>query len=382
MADETKMTINEDNAGNGGWKKKINNKTIRIFLIVSACVLVVALAASAVFLLGTQDRVVRVMDYGTVLEGVSVGGVDISGMTGETAREATAGITDDLLSGVKFSIDINTEAYEFSAEDLGIYTDYEEVLAQALMYGHTGTFDERKAAVDAAKEGIDFAVDICADEQSVSAALLALKEELDAEPKDATYTFMPDGYYLIDGVAYDAVEDIGLLEDQGIDVEGLELVQLAEEDYPNPLRYQYYQDTKFIDDYIPKDAYIARFYYTEEVTGLIIDIDAVRAEIISAVESDNFQAAITAPVEVTEATVTLEQIKAQTQLISSWTSSYRSHSGANRNFNVAKMSGIINGVEIAPGVEWSINEEAGPRTYANGWLGAAGINGGAYVTEP
>jgi vancomycin resistance protein YoaR len=136
-----------------------------------------------------------------------------------------------------------------------------------------------------------------------------------------------------------------------------------------------------VDDYIPKDAYIARFLYTPEQKGLKTDMDKLADMIVTAVSSDDYSV-ITAPTEATEPTVTLEQVKAQTQLVSSWTSSYSNHSNSNRVHNVSKLSGIINGVVLKPDVVWSINEEAGPRTIARGWKEAAGISGGAFVPDP
>ena len=67
--------------------------------------------------------------------------------------------------------------------------------------------------------------------------------------------------------------------------------------------------------------------------------------------------------------------------MSSWTSSYRKHSSANRVYNVTKLCGIINGQTLEPGVEWSINEVAGPRTVANGWKEADGISDGGYTKQ-
>lgn len=382
MADETKKTPHED--GVDFVKDKKKSKGIPVFLIVSACVLVVALAVSMLLLMGYEDSVVRVMDYGTVLQGVSVGGVDISGMTEEEALDTTASIPEALLAAVNISVDINGDIHQLTAEDIGVYTDYDDIMAQAIAYGHSGTFEDRKTAAETAKsDGVDFPVQTLIDESAVAAASQRMKDELDAEPQEAGFVFMPSGYYLIDGEPvtpeeYEAMKTAA--EEADAEFQELELVRLTEEEKPNPLRYQFYQDTKFKEDYIPPDADIARFYYTEPKTGLVIDTDALTAMIIDEVGSGNYEM-ITASVEVTEPETTLEDIKNQTQLISSWTSSYASHYGSNRNYNVWKLSGIINGVIIQPDEEWSINEEAGPRTYSRGWKGAPGISGGAFVTE-
>ena len=382
MTDSTKDSVDIDVANSGNGK---NNKSINKFLIISACVLVVALAASAVLLLAGEAHIVRVMDYGTVLQGVSVGGIDISGMTEEEALEAAASIPEDLLDQVEISIDIDGDIVTYEAEEIGVYTDYEEVITQALIYGRSGTINERKQANEiASSEGVDFSVQVYIDNDYAASVLNELKETMDAEAVDASYIFMPDGYYLIDGVPYTPDEYEALkteAEENGTEFEETELVQLSTEDQPIDLRYLYWDNDEYVDGYIPQDAYIARFYYIEEVKGMVIDIEPVIEQVISAVENNDYST-IVASVEVTEPDVTIDEIKDQTQLITSWTSSYSDHNSASRVFNVAKLSGIISGVEIESGEEWSINEEAGARTIANGWKNADGISGGAYVPQP
>jgi vancomycin resistance protein YoaR len=184
---------------------------------------------------------------------------------------------------------------------------------------------------------------------------------------DAGWQFTPSGHYP-DGAEYDPK------------ISG-QPVRVPESEMPSALRYQYYRTNRFIGDYIPADADIARFVYVKEENGLIVEVRPIVNSIIDAVEKGDYSA-ITAPVQMPEPSIYLDAIMYQTQLISSWTSSYESHDGAGRNFNVAKLSGIINGVVIKPGEIWSINEEAGPRTYGNGWKGAPGIYNGAFVTEP
>lgn len=374
MADRQSYDSNESSPFRGR-----SNKGLKIFLIVSSGVLVAALAIAAVLLLGdkavTEDRVVRVMDYGTVLKGVSVGGVDLSGMTTEEAYAATSSLESELLAKSAITVDLDGEMLNFDASELGLETDYDTMIEQAISYGRTGSFDERKAAADTAlSDGVNFEIDVLVDKAKVATSLAALNTTFNVAAKDATFTFMPHGY-LTDGTAYDpATYDSKTLG-------APQLALIPDEDKPNPLRYQYWKNTKYVDNYIPPKATISRFLYTPEQKGLKTDMDKLTDMIVTAVEN-NDTAVIKAPTEATLPTVTLEQVKAQTQLVASWTSSYSNHAGANRIHNVSKLSGIINGVVLEPGVEWSINAEAGPRTTARGWKEAAGISGGAFVPDP
>lgn len=362
----------------------------KIFLIAAACVLVAAIAVSAVLLLGSGQAAMRIVDFGTALKGVSVGGIDISGQTYEQAMEATAKLEIDLLATVKISLDVAGETLEYSAADLGVTTDYRDIMAQALSYGHGGTFEQRSAdAKTALSEGVKYDIKLTVDENTLRGKLAELKTALDKAPKDASYTFMPWGYTLnADGTAVPYQPDLQKLIEDSADLKALTypegLVRLKPEEMPPAVRYQFYKDTKYVENYeLPDAAYISRFFYSQEQTGLIADTNAIYDELLAQVKSGSFST-ITVPVQITEPTVKLEQIKQQTHLIASWASSYAAnkHDKHDRVWNVAKMSGIICGQILQPGVQWSINETAGKRTLELGWRKASGIVDGGYQDQP
>ncbi len=359
----------------------------RIFVIVSACVLVLAAAAAAFLVFGGREqRVERVLDFHTVMAGISVNGVDISGLTAEEAKTATQGISKELLSAETFKLNVNGEIHEYALTDLGVETDYEDILAQAAEYGHTGAFDERKAAYDKAKsEGVSFTVRLKTNDEKLREALARIKTELDQAPKDATAEFMPNGYSLdAEGNPVKYEPDPRALADANSKGKNLDRPELVRIDLSsvNKLRYQYWNNDHYeTENFIPEDASIARFYYSPEVTGLDCDTDAIFDKVKSAVETGDFSE-IEVPVKVTEATVKLDDIKADTQLIASWTSSYSKHDGQNRVWNVSRMSSFINASVLNPGEVWSANEKAGPRNATTartiGWRKAAGLeNGGS-----
>lgn len=310
-----------------------------------------------------KDDALRLLDFNAVSKGVHVLGIDISGMTNEQALTATSGIPESLLDVITVKIDVNGKAFEYSAYDIGIDTDYEDVISAALSYGRKGTFEERMKALN--NTPADFKVNVRARKDSIKEALEPLKQQMDKPAADAAFVFMPHGY-APDETAYKPGK--------------AKPVRIAQSDKPNALRYKYYRTSKYIKNYIPKDADISRFVYMPEHDGVSVDIEALAARITSAAAEGDYS--VEAPVTILKPTIHIDSVKYYTQLISSWTSSYESHDNADRNYNVAKLSGIINGVVIEPGETWSINEEAGARTYEKGWKGAPGILKGAYVTEP
>jgi vancomycin resistance protein YoaR len=406
MTDNGDMTDIKDGEGqNSGPKKRLGRN--KLFLIISGGVLLAALIVCAVLLLQTppvEDNADRVIEFGTVMKGVSVGGIDISGMTKEEALAATATLPAQLLAQVNFTIDVAGEQMAFTAQDFALYTDYDAVIEQAVVYGRTGSFDDRLAAANEAKEsGIDFPVDILVDEAGLKTALSTLKTEMDTAPVDATVEFAPWGYTTAqngDGtVTYTkwepTLEEIIAICKKYASGKNYEeapnLVRLSAEEIPLALRYEYWDDRKgshgaYVENYIPRDADIARFIYTESVDGLILDTDAVFTAVVSQVQSDAYET-IAPPVEITPAAVSLDDLKSQTQLIASWSSSYggSGHYGYNRNYNVAMLSSLLTGAQIEPGEVWSVNDTAGPRNATTaktyGWREASGIENGGYTPQ-
>ncbi len=353
-------------------------KKNKAFLIMTSGMLVTALTVCAILLLsraGSMTGVQRVTEFGTALQGISVGGVNISGMTKEEALAATEALPKQLLAQANFTVDVSGESKKLTAGDLALTTDYEKVIDEAFNYGRTGTFDERLVAAQAAAaSGIDFSVDVVPDEAQIFAVLSALQTRLDTEPLEATVKFTPNGHFA-DGTEYDpATYDSKANKAPA-------LVMLTEDEYPNPLRYEFYENTKYNkENNIPKGAYISRFYYTNEQTGIDVDLQDLAAQITAALQNDDYSP-LTAKVTVTEPSVTTAALKSQTQLVSSWTSSYSEHDSSARVYNVAKLSGIVNGQILEPGAEWSINKTAGDRTVANGWKEADGISDGGYTKQ-
>jgi vancomycin resistance protein YoaR len=362
---------------------RTNQKRLRITLVATIGVLIVALVLCIVFLTVNAQVNDRIMNNSTALSGVSVGGVDISGMDMDEALAATVDVPSQLLSEVGVTFTVEGESYSYDAAQLGITTDYEDVVKKALLYGNTGSLEERKKAISEAEEkGVAFNVSVSKpDREKIEAALLPLKSTLDKPATDAQVSFTPWGH-TADGQPYEQDQQ-AMIEAaaDGKTWDRPDLVRLSDSEMPNALRYKYWKNDKYIENEKPDDASISRFVYSEGTSGRSVDMESVVDSAISQIESGTYST-IVAPVEAVEPTVTVESLKKNTQLISSWTSSYSKHEGYNRNWNVAKMSGIINGVEIQPAVEWSINQQAGKRTNASGWKDAAGIVAGGYVDQP
>jgi hypothetical protein len=103
-------------------KKKVGKKAGKnaVFLIITGGVLVTALVVCAILLLGnagSADETQRVIELGTAVQGVTVGGIDISGMTKEEALAATQGLPAQMLEKVSFNVDVEGEQKALTAAD-------------------------------------------------------------------------------------------------------------------------------------------------------------------------------------------------------------------------------------------------------------------------
>ena len=219
---------------------------------------------------------------------------------------------------------VNGEPHEYAAAELGLTSNREELLEEALYFGQAGdsASEERKQAEDT---GAEFKLAVWADEAAVLDKVTALKSALDKLPQDATLKFSDDG-----------------------------------------------------DD---------RFTYVDEVTG--VDVDAAQlARLITTNINNGDYSVVSAPVIITNPKIDVATLKANTQLIGTFTSSFggsKSLYDPDRVTNIRIMAGIVNGTVIEPGEIWSVNEAAGPRTDATaktvGWAYAPGISDGKYEME-
>ncbi len=130
-----------------------------------------------------------------------------------------------------------------------------------------------------------------------------------------------------------------------------------------------------------------RFHFIEGVPGQILNIDDTADKIEYALRRRDFGVTVDAVLNAVLPTKTIDEVKAVTQLIASFTTNFRAPRDdeikQNRKFNIKKAADIINGYAVQPGEQWSFNTVVGPRTYELGWKGANGISGGVeYTIQP
>lgn len=127
-----------------------------------------------------------------------------------------------------------------------------------------------------------------------------------------------------------------------------------------------------------------RFVYSDGVKGRQVDGEALFTAVSDYVAAGDFSQPCQAPFTELEPTLTIEDVKRLTSVVSTATSSFAkgSYAAANRVFNIEKALGMIDGYVLGPGEEFSFNTVLGPRYTSHGWKLAGAINNGKSVEEP
>jgi vancomycin resistance protein YoaR len=305
-------------------------------LLLALGIFVVALIVVLILMLATQgssdpaEQQINLKENGVYIEGISIDGIDVSGMTYAQAQmnEDIKARAQALEDSFTYAFTVHGAQQEYAAAELGLTSNRELILEEALYFGQVGDGATQREQQEQAREtGVDFALAIYADEATVLERITALKAELDVLPSDATLK-----------IADDVTGD-------------------------------------------------GRFTVIDEVTG--VDVDAAQlTKLITANINNGDFSVVDAPVIITNPKIDAATLKANTQLIRSFTSSFggsKTLYDPDRVTNIRLMASIVNGTIIQPGEIWSINDAAGPRDDRTaktvGWTYAPGINDGKYRME-
>ena len=337
----------------------MGNRKLKLTLTIILAVLVVALIATAVVyfigLSGTGEQeelpvetpaMLETADPQRFLEGITIAGVDVGGMTLKEARDAIAPVKNELLSNISFEL-VHAQAdasdtpaepeppaepgetagevkFPGTVENLGIVCNDMIVLDQAFDLGHSGEEGEELDALikDVRTNGREFEIALEVDENVIMAGAIAeISEKINIAAQDATVQINKDA------------EDPAQM-----------------------------------------------FVFTNAVTGVELDQQAFITLIEDTLAVGTKTGELTIPVIITEPQImdgaATEGIVLRSHFESSFAKS--PYNRDTRVFNIKKACGLISGTILEPGQVFSTNDTLGPRTYALGWKGApAIIEGGA-----
>lgn len=252
----------------------------------------------------------------TIAPGISISGIDLSGMTVEEAKAAVEAYIEEVKSAEVTLVAVGGNEVTVSIAAFDPVWSNEEVITEMIeLIAEGNVVDRYKARKDIEQHGVNYEVQVSCNSAAVSAVLEEQCSIYDEEVANAT-----------------------LSRENG------------------------------------------EFVITDGTTGEAVDIEAATADlctnILSYYESGN--TTITLATTIVNPEGTREELEMVTDILGTYTTSF-STSGANRSANVVNGCNLINGVTLYPGEEFSTYEMVCPFTEENGYYPAGSYMNGQVV---
>ncbi len=315
-------------AKSGGAKNRglfFNNK---LWIIIGGSALGVAAIGMVIFIITqrrpSDDELLAYLESGVFTQTTTIENVDVSGKTIDEARDMLASTVEAELSEAAINFTFNDTDYTESARAIGLVTDVEDVLIDAMLFEKAGpVFERSKNQRTAEKDGVNYDISVVADEETVTASVEKILPNYTIAAKEPTMSFNPDA------------------------------------------------DNE--DDFI---------VWTDEVVGMEIDEAAFIAAVIAGVAQSNYTLG-DVQVDVVNPLHTKTDVADSVVKLSEYTSfyGYGEFKDDERVFNISFMAEKLTGATVEPGEDWSVNDTTGPRTEDAGWKEAHAIRHGALEDE-
>lgn len=297
--------------------RKVSKKR-RTLTAIIVILVIIAMFVTSVLIIAMPSSAADKKSKNTIPDGITIGGIDVSGMTKDEAKNAIKDYADSF-SDTVFTIK-SSEGKSITAKgsDLGITVNSDEVIDKALKYGTTGNPIERfinsKALSNGEKK--DFSISLKTTYSTASEFLKENASLIVTEPVN-------NGLSLSDGV------------------------------------FTFVPGTKG--------------------TNLLVD-DTIQEidKVLSSSDFDGSDIEIEAKTEEKEPEGTEEELKAVKDKLGTFTTDYSTSSSA-RKTNVANGASKINGSIVYPGEEFSVAEKLNPMTAENGYEPAPSYENGTTV---
>lgn len=330
-----------------GAPKKNNLAKIVLFLLAAVLVCGGVIYALHTFAAQKEERRQEILHADTFRKGVTVGGVDVSGMTLEAAREALKAAEAALVADVGFTVTDGEHVFEVPKECFNIAYNTEEKLLEAMQLAREGSLNELEAELaDIEAVGRSYEIDYTIS-GDYATFVAELAEQFYIAPVDATFNVKP--LEINKQTNAQDIVNIGL----NPEVDGIE------------------------------DIRDKRFDFTEGTPGRALDADSLLAELGARTEARAY-GEVSFSSKATEPAVTVATLKETLVLraVASTSFARGNYDRDTRVHNIKKACGLIYGTVLQPGDVLSCNTILGDRYEKYGWqLAPAVIEGGAATED-
>lgn len=141
-----------------------------------------------------REELDQILKRNTMLDGVTVNGIDVGGLTIDEARVKVALALDTQKNQMRVSVTLGDATEVFSAETIPTTDDLDRVLSEAFgIVREDNGFDAVSREVEAIKaNGRDFPVTLAFDESALKAAVDAFAAKTEVQPQNATVAYNKD----------------------------------------------------------------------------------------------------------------------------------------------------------------------------------------------
>lgn len=370
--DTAKQIVNKFNIPE---KNTLNKKILFFYLIPFIILILLILFFSTIFAIVNLNST-------TMINGIYIYGVDVSGLSLNEAREKVSSALDKKISN---NLNLIYKDYSVSIlpSDFGTSFDIESAVNTAYSIGHSvNLFVNNFAIVNALSKNINVSPKIDYDIDLLDGIIKNVNSNL------PDLVVQPD--YYIDGTSLiitngkdGVVVNSNKLADDIINA--LNNFQITDDTIEIPVIKTSANSIDIDEIYNnikkePVDAYYTTNPYAlyPSSTGLDFNISLDEAKNIIATYSEQY----TIPLKILYPNISTNQIgtEAFPDLLSQFSTSFTS-SNSNRSTNISLAASKISGVVILPGETFSFNQVVGQRTAAAGFKAATAYSNGEVVSE-
>jgi len=353
-------------------------KTIKInpIKISSIFVLIICIA----FVISVASFTISNNKDTHIKKGVSIEGVDISGLSKEDAKNK---VQEEFLNKLDDTIyfQYGENIYSLGLEQINVHYKLDEAIDKAYNVGRIGSiFDKDIEIIKTKKHPVNITLDVEYDDIALDACIIDISAKLPEQVEQPSYYIENGTLIITSGKIGKAAENEGT---KAIISEALNKKNYKDVYYDIPTYDKYPEeiDVDKIHDEIyrdVKDAYYTvepRMVYPEEVgVDFAESVDTVKQQ-IAAEKKQEYQIAL----KYTPAAITVKDlgVEAFPDQLATFSTPYVNN--ANRTTNLMLASSKINGTVIMPGETFSYNTVVGERTIAAGYRNAAIYENGRVV---
>ena len=355
-------------------KKKKSHKKYILFFISFAIVSLLFLTFSTIFALTASHS-------STIINGVSIKNIDVSGLTKEQALEKLTSYFNEKLSQ-KITLKHNDYNIDVFANQFDVSFELQKAVDSAYLVGRSGNiFQNNYSVLGSMISGTNITPSFSYNEESVKTLVTEMESNFSDRLINSSYYVDGNDLVLVKGKDGVVINLDNFKKELAYAINNLH-ANINEINIPVEQKQATALDINKIHEEVyraPQDA-----YYTTDPYVVYPHVDGIDFSISVEEAKNGYDACeenYIVPLQVLSPNVTTNQIgtEAFPDLLGSFSTTFATSNG-NRSTNIRLAASKINGTVVMPGEIFSYNQTVGQRTAAAGFKSAAVYSGGEVTT--